>query len=290
MKPVVYLNGEYVSAKSARISVYDGGWLHGAGLFETMRAENGCVFRLGRHMDRLRASSEQLLSPLDRSLLPSAEAFSELMSRNESVEARVRLTVSAGDMNEAGAAEQPNLTVCATAAPLSAYPKELYEQGISVMVSRGRQSATDPLAGHKTTNYLSRLIAMNEAIRHGCGEALWFTPENLLAEGSISNVFVVKGDKVSTPPLDTPVLPGIAREVVLELCGTQEFEHAERAINVNDLLDADEVFLTNSIMQVMPVRSVEQKEIGDGKPGPITKGLMVAYRLLVDRECHCDES
>ncbi len=281
----VYLNGSIVPLTEARISVYNGGWLHGAGLFETMRAERCRVFRLDEHLDRLCASAEVLLVPIDRSKLPDAETLTRLMVDNALTDARVRLTVTAGDVLEGDESDQRPLTVCVTAAPLTTYPKHLYDTGITVMISKYRQSADDPLVGHKTTNYLSRLTALKEAARARCGEALWFTPKNLLAEASISNAFIVSNGVLATPPLDTPVLPGIARALVLELCAAGDIESAERPINVNDLLDADEVFLTNSIMQVLPVARIEKRDIGNGKPGPVTCRLLQLYRDRVADEC-----
>ena len=268
---IVYLNGECVPLAKARVSVFDSGWLHGAGLFETMRAQNRRVFRLDKHLDRLCASAQRLLTPLDRSRLPDADTFRRLLDLNELTDARVRLTVSAGNVLDTPEAQEPSLTVCATVAPLVTYPEKLFDTGVQVMVSKYRQSENDPASGHKTTSYLSRLIALKEASRADCAEALWFTPRNLLAEGSISNVFVVKDQVVATPPTSTPVLPGIARGLVLELCAAHDIEATERAININDLLDADEVFITNAIMQVMPVRRVEKRDIGGGKPGPVTR-------------------
>ncbi len=289
MNRSVYLDGAFVPAGDAQISVYNGGWLHGAGLFETMRAERGRIFRLDRHVDRLVASAEKLLAPLDRAFLPDTNAWRRLLNDNGLTDARVRLTVTAGDMlGGVGNGRDRPLTVCATVAPLAAYPRELYEVGSTVAISNYRQSSTDPLIGHKTTNYLARLLAIKEANRSGCGEALWFTPDNLLAEGSISNVFVVRDGNVATPPLDTPVLPGIARAVVLELCAADSIKTAQEAININQLLDADEVFLTNSIMQVMPVCRVEKRDIGSGRPGPVAQGLLSRYREWVERECKTD--
>lgn len=288
MSKIVYLNRELVPLEQATISVFNGGWLHGAGLFETMHAHQGRVFRLDQHLDRLCASTAKLLAPIDRGTLPSHDAFARLLRENNLTDARVRLTVSAGDMLEAVQSRDATLTICATASPLAAYPKELYETGMTVLISKYRQSRDDPLTGHKTTNYLSRLIALNEARRARCDEALWFTADNHLAEASISNVFVVKSGVVRTPPLDTPVLPGIARAVVLEICEQSGIETAQDAMTVDDLLDADEIFLTNSIMRIMPVKCVEKQQIGSHQPGPVTLGLIEQYQQLLDRECPDD--
>lgn len=288
MSHIVYLNGECVPVARATIGVYNGGWLHGAGLFETMRAENGRVFRLDKHYDRLCASAERLLAPLDRSILPDHGTLASLLERNDLRTARVRVTVTADDMLRTDAEPEHNLTVCATVSPASQYSKEVYDRGVTAVVSKYRQSTADPLAGHKTTNYLARLVALNEARKAGYDEALWFTPSNLLAEASISNVFIVSDGVVSTPPTDTPVLPGLARGLVLELCVDGGIQFAQRSITMDDLLGADEVFLTNSIMQILPVWRVEKREIGDGKPGPVTRGLTEQYRARVAHECRSD--
>ena len=288
MTKIVYFNGQCIRADEAHIGLDNGGWLHGAGLFETMRAGAGRVFRLEKHLDRLCASAERLLAPVERSTLPDDDTLSRLLARNDLTDARVRLTVTAGSVWQSAGDGQKPWTICATASALAPYPQSLYEQGVPVLITRYRQSPDDPLAGHKTTNYLGRLMALKEAREAGCDEALWFSTHNVLAEASISNVFIVKSGVVSTPPLDTPVLPGIARATVLEICARQGIETQERPITIDDLLDADEVFLTNAIMQVMPVRGIERREIADGKPGPIARGLLEQYARCVAKECRSD--
>lgn len=288
MSRIVLFNGEFVPQSDAHVGVDNGGWLHGAGLFETMRAENGRVFRLDQHLDRLSASAEKLFAPIERHRLPDQEAIARLLKENNLTEARVRLTVTAGTMTAEQGAQRRPVTVCVSASPLAAYGRSLYDNGVTVLISRFRQCAEDPLAGHKSTSYFGRLVALNQAHQTGCHEALWFTTQNLLAEGSISNVFVVKSDAVMTPPLETPVLPGIARATVLELCTQQSIKAGERPLTIDHLLDADEVFLTNAIMQVMPVWRVEKREIGAGQPGPVARKLLQRYRELVAKECGTD--
>ncbi len=280
---MVYLNGAFIPAAEARVSIYDGGFLHGAGLFETMRADHGRIFRIDAHLDRLLASAEKLGLPIERPDLPLSKDFDELLERNELKSARVRMTVTAGSLYPGD--ESTPLTVCVTAAALPPYPPEMLAKGISVMITTFTQSTTDPLAGHKTTNYLPRLLALRHAQRFHCMEAFWFTPENYLAEGCISNVFVVRGGAAATPPLNTPVLPGIARAVVIGLAGELGIDVQERRLDINDVLDADEIFVTNSSMQVMPVCRVEKKDIGAGKPGPVTARLREAFLARVEREC-----
>ena len=285
MTKAMYFNGAFADPSEVAIRPNDGGWLHGAGLFETMRAENGRVFRLAAHLSRLRNSAERLLRPIAEDELPDESTMRELLERNELTSARLRLTVSAGAMGDADANQPPALTVCLTASPLAPYPDQAYEKGIGVVICQHRQSTTDPTAGHKTTSYFPRLLGLREARQARCNEAIWFTEDKRLAEGSISNVFVVRDGTLKTPPLDTPVLPGIARGVVLELAQQSDLAQEETEITIDELLDADEVFLTNTLMQVMPVIRVEKRDIGDGQVGPVTKRLGEAYRETARKEC-----
>ncbi len=285
MTSTVHLNGEFVDASSARVSVYDGGWLHGAGLFETMRAENRCVFRLESHLDRLSRSAEKLLVPVPSEKLPTPSTLAELLDRNGLRDARVRLTVSAGSVHGERGTGAADFTVCATASAISSYPHDFYERGVHVAICTFRVSPSDPLAGHKTTSYLPRLLALRDAQQARCVEALWFTTANRLAEGSISSVWIVRDGVLKTPPLDTPVLPGIARGVVLELAKEIGIEARSCPLTIDDLLDADEVLLTNAIMQVLPVIRVERRDIGAARVGPIAKRLLEEYRRLVRKEC-----
>ncbi len=284
MSKTVYINGQFVEASDAKVSVYDGGFLHAAGLFETMSARNGCVFRLDAHLQRLLRSAAKLLLPIDPEALPSADAFAELLERNERPAARVRLTVTAGSMQQDGqTAPQP--TICATVGDAAMYAPTLYEQGVKAVVCDFRLSPSDPTAGHKTTGYLPRLLALRAAQQTRCFEAIWFTTGNHLAEGSISNVFLVDGGVLKTPPLDTPVLPGIARGVVIEMAQALEIEVHEAPLTINDLLDADEVLLTNAVMQAMPVIGIENHTIAEGHVGPLARTLLTEYQARMKKEC-----
>jgi branched-chain amino acid aminotransferase len=294
MSRTVFLNGTFTQASEAQVSIWDGGWLHGAGLFETMRAYHGRIFRQDAHLERLMASAHKLLFPVERPDLPLTADFDELLERNGLTEARVRLTVSAGpmigvDSDQANADDdRPSLTVCATALPVTPYAPELFAKGMTVSISPYKVSPDDPVAGHKCTCYLPRLLALRDAQTRRCGEALWFNTRNLLSEGSISNAFLVRGGGLATPPVDTPVLPGITRAVVIELASAAGVEVEQKHLNINDLLDADEVLLTNSIMEIMPVCRVEKHAIGTGKPGPVTRRLAEGYKAVVEKECKAD--
>jgi branched-subunit amino acid aminotransferase/4-amino-4-deoxychorismate lyase len=285
MTEIVFLNGEFVPAADARISIYDGGFLHGAGLFETMRADFGKVFRLTEHIDRMLNSAAKLGLPIERPDLPLPGDFDELIQRNNLVTARLRMTVTVGALHTTTPADAPSLTVCVTAADLQPPPADLLVRGMSVLITTFTQSNADPMAGHKTIAYLPRLLALRSAQKLGCSEALWFTPQNYLAEGCISSVFIVRGGALATPPLNTPVLPGVSRSVVLEIAAAEGIPAEEKALNINDVLDADEIFITNSSLQVAPVCRVEKKDIGTGKPGPMTARIRGAFQDVVKHEC-----
>jgi branched-subunit amino acid aminotransferase/4-amino-4-deoxychorismate lyase len=155
---------------------------------------------------------------------------------------------------------------------------------VLAVLSPYRQNSADGLAGHKTTNYFSRLLALSQARQKHAAEAIWFTAEGLLAEGSVSNVFIVKDSIVYTPPLEIGVLPGVARKHVCTLAMKNSIKLEEKNLSIENLLAADEVFITNVIMQVMPVIKIEAHDVKDARPGPITKKLMTLYKEHFDKE------
>ena len=216
MREWVSLNGRLMPAEQAQVSVFDAGLMQGIGLFETMRAYDGVVFRLQRHLDRLGASARKL----GWAVLPDPEELCEnveqVVGAIEHEDTRVRLTVTTGTLRSTEQ-ETPELTVIASASPGVKYPGECYTNGVTVLLPGYRQGARDPTAGHKTTSYFSRLASLREAHARGAFEALWFNYDKHLAEGAISSVFLVQDDQLLTPPLDTPVLPGITRAVIQKL-------------------------------------------------------------------------
>lgn len=297
--PLVWLNNEFLDDATASVSLRDTGLLHAAGVFTTMRSYGGRVFRLDLHLQRLRRSCEALFIPLQYKDEVLMEVAEELLRRNELPDARLRLTVTRG------VAEQDPLhgmrltpTAFLTATELSPYPKEYYDRGLTVILLDDQKlNPYDLQAGHKTLNYFSRLAALRAANQRSAGEALWFNVHNYLQSGSISNVFIVKDGILITPPTPTDLLdptiadaipypksstlPGVTRQIVLELANQNSIETQIAAIDVNQLLEADEVFLTNSIMGVMPVCRIEKKAIGSDKPGPVTIALATHYAGLV---------
>ncbi len=284
MDEKVFLNGELVPAGEAKLSVFDAGFLHGAGLFETMRAYAGKVYRLDEHLERLVKSAKYLSIPLtsDKNFL--RRAVEQTLDANALSEARVRLTVSRGDLRKA-ADDEKAATIIVTASALTAYPKELYEKGMTVVLSDVKLNSSDPLARHKSSNYFCRLLVLRKAQQLGAGEALWFTELNHLGEGCISNVFLAKDATLLTPPLEEPILPGITRTAVLELAQADQIPTRQQRLTIDDLLGAEEIFLTNSIMEVMPVCRFEKHAVGNERPGPLTQRLAELYRQDVAEKC-----
>ncbi|HOK65598.1 MAG TPA: aminotransferase class IV [Anaerohalosphaeraceae bacterium] len=270
----VFLNGSLVPASQARIGIDDSSFLYGIGLFETMRAVGGRVFRFSDHWQRLADSAQALSIVNSYSKEEVQDAVGQVLRANQLTDARIRLTLTGGSLR---AEENRRSTLLITATAFVPYPKEYFEKGVRVVITDYRQNPKDPFIGHKTTCYGPRLAALRVAHEKLAAEALWFTTENRLAEGCISNVFLIRQGKLLTPPLSTPVLPGIARKTVLELAQQEKIATEERPLDINDLLAAEEVFLTNVVMTILPVVAVEGHTVGEGKPGAVTRHLTQKY-------------
>jgi branched-chain amino acid aminotransferase len=291
-----WLNGQLTDAGTAGISIRDAGLLHGAGAFTTMRAYGGKVFRLVDHVQRLRTTCQAMSIPLETSDEEFHAAVHDLIQANLLTEARLRITVTRGSVGDGDL--RPNLFI--TAAPLQPYPDDLHTLGMTVLAyDQQKLNPYDIEAGFKTLNYFPRLAAMRDAASKKAGEALWFNVHNYLQSGSISNVFLVKEGKLLTPPTQadladettrerTPyprsnVLPGITRKTVIEIALQEGTPVQIGGLTINDLIHADECFLTNSIMEIMPVCRIERQALGSDHPGDLTRRIAALYRVRVDR-------
>ena len=296
MAEIIYLNGRFIPRSMAELSPFDHGFLYGYGLFETMRAYSGYIFRLDSHLTRLRCSAENI--GLTHSTLTTEEgkqslkfACMETMEANKLKDARLRLTISAG---EGGMTPDPgtcsSLTILVTAQNLVPLPPEKYETGFRAALSSLRRNSQSPLSRLKSTCYMENILARMAARAAGCDEAVLLNERGYLAEGSTSNIFLVKKSPevkgrvrvLITPSLESGVLPGITREVVLEIAQDLNIETHERQVELKELIEADEAFITNSILELMPLTWFEGKPIGSGKAGQLTKKLLAAYRNLVN--------
>ena len=290
MEEIVYLNGALIPRSEARISVFDHGFLYGYGLFETMRAYNSKIFLLERHLKRLLGSAEIIGLASNLSEIDLGRACLDTLRANGLEDARLRLTVSRGEVDPfpgTGISSTPTVLVTARGyTPLSA---GTYNRGFKAGVSSLRRCRQSLISRIKSANYLVSVLAKMEAETAGLDEALLLNESGFIAEGSVSNIFFATSSSLVTPPLESGILPGITREVVIELADTLGINVAERDVRLADLGQFDEAFLTNSVMEIMPLVAVRDDTgqtvtIGSGKPGEVTRRLMTAYQEMVGRE------
>ena len=295
----VYLNGEMVDLEDAQISIADAGFQHAIGLFETMAVYHSRVFRLEAHLERLRGSTQELGLAQNLDVNELQRAVEVTVSENRLERARVRLTVTPGSIplprrHDDGNGNDPlKPTVLVMATEPTVYDPDYFEKGITVLIAPPGANPFDATAGHKTLAYWSRLRTLRQAAAVGAGEAIWLNVTNHLASGAVSNLFLVKDNKLLTPfarsealpgALAAPVLPGVTRGTVIELAQTMEITVQRRMLSVDDLLGADEVFLTNSSWLVLPVTHVEKHRVGGGEVGLVTKRLRDALLERIDHE------
>jgi len=293
----VYLNGTFIQQEKATLSAMDAGVQHGVGLFETMFACHGQVFRLEQHLSRLNQSAQTLGLTYTLDIEKLSLAVQETLAHNKLEQARIRLTVTAGDISLLR--ENPDNkktlepTILIVPSEPMHYDETYFEKGIIVAISQPTANPFDQTAGHKTLNYWERLRTLRAAAAIGAGEAIWLNISNHLASGAVSNIFLVKDEALLTPiakgeeipdALPAPVLPGITRGAVIELAEQLDLPVYQRMLTIDDLLEADEIFLTNSGWQILPVRQVEKETVGTGQAGPITLQLRSKLLALIEAE------
>jgi branched-chain amino acid aminotransferase len=284
MAEIIYLNGRLIPRSKAKLSPFDHGFLYGYGLFETMRAYQGYIFRLDRHLARLRHSAESISLAHKLTAFDLEAACTKTLDANKLKDARLRLTVSSGEgdmMPDPGTCSSP--TVVVTARDLVPLPPKKYESGFKAALSSLRRNSQSPLSRLKSTCYIENILARMAVRVAGCDEAILLNEQGYLAEGSTTNIFLVNKDELITPSLESGVLPGITREAVLEIARASNIKTQERQVGLKELIEAEEAFVTNSILELMPLTWFEGKPINTGKPGKLSKELLTAYRKLIDK-------
>ncbi|MEW6543159.1 MAG: aminotransferase class IV [Nitrospirota bacterium] len=281
----VYLNDRFVDRKAAVISVFDHGFLYGDGVYETLRSYDGRLFRLDQHLARLFRSARAigLTIPIGERDWPTI--LNEAIRRNGLQDAHVRITVSRGE-GEIGLdpALCPHPTVVVIAKPLPTYPARFYEEGVELAIASVRRNPAAALPPQiKSLNFLNNILAKREATRSGAFDALMLNVEGHLAECTTSNLFFVRDGRLCTPAGDCGILDGITREVVLLLARENGMPTEEGRYPAEALGRAQECFLTNTSMEIMPVRAINRHPVGSGKPGPLTLGLRSLFRANVSR-------
>ncbi|MBI3910368.1 MAG: aminotransferase class IV [Armatimonadetes bacterium] len=279
------LNGQILPAAEAFVSIFDHGLLYGDGLFETVRVYEGRPFRLRQHLERLREGAVALRLALPWSAEALTAMVEETVRANRLQDGALRLTVTRGagpPVPDPAVCPQPTCFV--TAREWSPPPPAAYERGYRAIVAEGRQNERSPLSRLKTLNYGLHLLARMEARDAGLDEALLLNQAGAVAEAATANLFAVIGGRLSTPPPSAGCLPGITRAAVLDLADKGGLSTCEVLFDLQDLRAAEEAFLTNSLLEVMPLVEVDGIPIGKGRPGAVTRQLLDAYRALVRRE------
>ena len=281
----IYIDGKYYSKDDAKISVFDHGLLYGDGVFEGIRMYNGRIFRLEDHLDRLYDSARtiDLCIPLTKEEM--AEAMKETIRRNNLKNGYIRPIVTRG-IGDLGLCPTkcPKATVIIIAVEWGAMYGDLYEKGLrAVTVSIRRNPACALPPNVKSLNYLNNILAKIEANCKGGDEAIMFDMAGHISEGSGDNIFIVKNGIIYTPPTLNN-LKGITRLVVLELARQLGLTLNESNIGYFDLYTADEVFVTGTAAEVAPIVYIDGRSIGSGKPGPVTRQLMAAFRAVTEKE------
>ena len=280
MSEIVYLNGSLIPRSQAGISVLDYGFLYGFGLFETMRAYEGQVFRLDSHLNRLARSAKILGLPIGVTDLE--DAVMATIQANQLGDARIRITVSIGEgsmVPDPSTCKQP--TVLILAGDYHPYLEQIYQKGFRVVVSSIRRNSGSPLSRLKSANYLENMLAKQEARAAGVDESLCLNEKGLLAEASMSNIFLIDDGVLRTPGEESGILPGVTRGVVLELASRLGISTLEHDVRLDEIAEAQEAFLTNSLIEIMPLTEIAGRHVGSGRPGPVTRRLMADYKKLV---------
>lgn len=282
----IWLNTKLVSEPEAKVSVWDRGFLYGDGVYETVRVYDGKIFRAAEHWKRLDHSLAgiHLKIPWSHGFLTRA-ALSTLKA-NRLKECLVRVTISRG-VGELGydpsTCKKPTLAVLAL--PVRKDLIELWQKGVKIAIVKVRRNHPASLnPAIKSTNCLNGIFAKMESLKKGAFEGLFLNLDGHLAEGTISNIFIVKSGILKTPALDCGLLDGVTRGAVIETAKKSDFQVFETRIKPFELFEADEAFLTSTTMELMPVIQVDRKKIGSGQPGPVTKFLHEQFRELLRKE------
>ena len=283
MAQVIYLNGEYVTKENAMISVYDHGFLYGDGIFEGIRIYDGNIFKCKEHLQRLYDSAKSIMLTIPLSIGEMQDTLVETIRRNELRDGYIRLVVSRGP-GDLGLdpRRSPKANVIIIVEKLSIYPEEAYRDGLRTVSVSTRRNVPDALNPKiKSLNYLNNILVKIQANLAGVGEAIMLNSQGYVAEGSADNIFLVKNDVLFTPPAYVGALEGITRAAVIELCERLGLKLKEEPFTLHEVYVADEVFFTGTAAEIIAVREVDGRIIGEGKAGPITTQLLGEFRKLV---------
>ena len=281
--PTIWINGEWADRASATVSVYDHGLLYGDGVFEGTRVYDGRAFRLDEHLDRFYDSARAILIDVPISKSEFTTITEEAIRRSGLRDAYLRHVITRGvgdlglDPRKCGAP-----TIFLIVDEIRLFAPEVYEQGLRVVTAATPMPHRESLSPRvKSLNYLVHILARIEAIQAGADEALMLDSTGFVAEGSVQNLFVVKGGVVRTPPAYAGILKGVTRGVVLELARAAGHDAREEPLNRYDVYTADEAFFTGTASEIIAIRELDGRAIGGGAAGPVTRDLTARFRALV---------
>jgi len=283
-EPTVFLNGLFMPLPLARVSVVDRGFNYGDGLFETMRSYSGKIFRLDAHLERLTQSLEYIYLNVPMTVEEMQTAVHETLIRNRQPDCMIRLTVSRGEQNTGFLIDPETApTLAILVRPLEALPKEWHAQGIKISLFPATAQKVGGLGqAVKSCNFLTNIIIREQAHRKNSVEGIMIDDQGRVTEGTTSNVFIVKDKTLITPEINEHILPGVTRQAVLEIAVRSGIPVARKALTAEDIYQADEVFITNSRVEILPVRIVDGRAIGS--PGPVTRFLYAEFLKTVEGE------
>jgi len=282
----IWFDGKIVDKADANISVFDHGLLYGDGVFEGIRMYSGRVFRLEEHVRRLFSSAKSILLKMPWTAAEVSQAVVETIKANNLTDGYVRLVITRG---VGGLGLNPFL--CPTpsmfiiAANIQLYSDESYENGLELITCATRRPTPASLSPQvKSLNYLNNVMAKIECIQAGVMEGIMLNEQGYVAECTGDNVFIVKNGVVYTPPVSDGSLDGITREVIFDLCKSEGIEIVEKTMTRHDVFTAEEAFLTGTAAEVIPFVKLDQRLIGDGTPGDVSRKLITAFRQIANTE------
>jgi branched-chain amino acid aminotransferase len=282
---IIYIDGAFVPKEQAKISVFDHGFLYGDGVFEGIRAYNGRVFRLQEHLDRLYDSAKTIDLSVPLTKAEMTQAIIETMKKNNLKDGYVRPIVTRG-VGDLGLDPRKcaKASVIIIAVEWGAMYGDLYEKGLKAISVSVRRNPADALPPNvKSLNYLNNILGKIEANYKGGDEAIFFDTNGYISEGSGDNIFIVKNGVIYTPATLNN-LRGITRMVVIELAKSHGITLIEQNLGYYDMYSADEVFVTGTAAEVAPIVLIDGRSIGSGRPGPVTRQLMGAFKTVTERE------
>lgn len=279
----IYIDGVYYPKSQAKISVYDHGFLYGDGVFEGIRAYNGTVFKLKEHIDRLYRSAHAMHLQINITKEEMIQAVVATLRKNKLKDAYIRLVVTRG-IGDLGLDPRkcPKSSIIIITDSISLHASGAKEKGITTVITWVRRNPVDTATHEiKSLNYLNSILAKMEANANGADEAICLEENGCIAEGVGENLFIVKNGKILTPPRSSGALEGITAQTATKLAEDLGFKVIETSITPFQLFTADEAFFTGTAMEMVPIREVNKRKIGDGTPGSVTKKLMAAFEKTI---------